>query len=195
MNFTIDLTKFPEEFRQKAKKEKIEEHIPNILLGNKKLFEKIGSKVEGPYFKTEWRYNKNNKLVKYTQEWQINIRDWWSVKFLSKKLKIPLEYKQEKLKEIAKKERSVIRCNPKLLKIIGKLRSGFVCNDILRKDNSHNNRTIRYQLKCFCEDEFLKRVRFSGGRDAQFKYFLTNKGKEKLNLLGTKNEKIHENML
>jgi len=61
----------------------------------------LGHKVEGPYFKTEWYY----KNKRYTQEWQINVRDLKSLKILSKNLKIPLEYKQEKLNIISKRER------------------------------------------------------------------------------------------
>lgn len=182
-NFTIDLTKYPDDLKEKIKRDKILDYIPNVLLCDKRLFERIGVKVEGPYFKKELKYYKEDILIRYTQEWQINIRDWWSIKLLSKKIKIPLNYKQNRLEKIAKKERNVIRCNPNLLKIIGELKNGFIPRDIIKKGSSLNERTIRYQIKCFCEDKFLKEIRFGYKKRLKFKYFLTNKGKEKLNLL------------
>lgn len=101
LNFTIDLTKHDEKFRNKVKKEKLANYLPGNIIGNKNLFESLGHKVQGPYFKTEWHY-KNNR---YTQEWQINIRDLKSLKILSKNLNIPLKYKQKKLNIISKRER------------------------------------------------------------------------------------------
>lgn len=180
-NFTIDLTKFSEEKRNIIRKEKPLKYLPNVLLGDKKLFEKIGAKIEGPYFGNEKHYYKNERENRYTQEWRIYIRDLRSLKLLAKKLNIPLSYKQRRLKEISKKERIVARCNPKILRFISNFDKSFTHKELVDL-SKFNPRTIWYQLNCFCEDGFLKRVRFRGASNTRFKYVLTEEGKKELEL-------------
>ena len=180
-NFTVDLTKFPEEFRQKIRNEKIIGYIPNVLIGNKKLFEQLGLLVEGVYFSNEKRYFKDGKEKRYTQEWQMCIRDPRSLNFLSKKLEIPLTYNQEKLVEIANRERVVKRFHPKLLKIILEFGGIATCRDVEKK--AGKSRMLRYRLNNLCKDGFLKRINFKGKNRARYSFLLTEKGKKELELL------------
>tara|TARA_Y100000310_G_scaffold96711_1_gene94459 strand:- start:1946 stop:3235 length:1290 start_codon:yes stop_codon:yes gene_type:complete len=180
-NFTIDLTRLSEEARQKVRRDKIFRYIPNVLLGVKELFERVGVKVEGVYLGNQKRYYKNGKERRYTQEWRIYIRDWRSINFLANKLDISLKYKQERLERIAKRERDVVRCNPKLLRMIGGLDNSFFANELI-KESGFDNRTVRYQLNCFCEDGFLRKERFNVGR-TKFRYSLTDKGREEMNYI------------
>lgn len=97
-NFTIDLTRFSKKFRKKIKNEKLLEHLPNVLLGNIKLFKKLGCSVAGPLFSHDIVYNnKDGSEKRYTQEWRMQVRGYNNFKYLAENMKIPLDYKQEKL--------------------------------------------------------------------------------------------------
>ncbi|MBU2639844.1 MAG: hypothetical protein KKG75_04035 [Nanoarchaeota archaeon] len=104
-NFTIDLTKFPSSKRKLIRKNRILCCLPNTLLGDLSLFRKLGCKVSGPYFGNEKIYFNDDKEVRYTQEWRIQIRGHNNFQYLSKNLKIPLKYKQKKLLNEANKVR------------------------------------------------------------------------------------------
>jgi hypothetical protein len=182
-NFTVDLTKFSREKRIEVRNKKFLQHIPNVLLGNKRLFEKIGVKVGGPYFGNEKYYYKEGKERRYTQEWRIYIRDYRSLVILSKNLRIPLDYKQVKLEEISKRERLVSRHNPKILRAFSNFEEGFTYEE-LSNLLKFPLRTIRYQLSSFCEDGFLKKSRIKREGRTKFEYFLTEKGRRELELIG-----------
>ena len=105
-NFTVDLSRFSEKFRKKIKDEKLLEHLPNVLLGNIELFKKLGCRVAGPHFDNVKRYYNNDGSEKrYTQEWRMQVRGYNNFKYLAENMKIPLDYKQEKLISENKKVR------------------------------------------------------------------------------------------
>lgn len=104
-NLTVDLTNLNKNERTRIKKEKDLECLPQNLLGNIALFEKIGCRVAGPHFGNEKYYFRNKKEYRYTQEWRFQVRGHNNFQLLSKKLEIPLKYKQEKLINEANKKR------------------------------------------------------------------------------------------
>ena len=170
-NFTVDLTRFSKEERQRIRKEKDLEYLPNVLIGDMGLFKDVGCEVEGPYFGNEKRYyDENNKERRYTQEWKMNIRDFRSLNILRKGLKIPLVYKQKKLEEISRKERKQSILRYEILVVLNEL--GKTTRAQISKQTGLTLRRLDYSLKRFKENGL---VDVESSSDYLY-YFLTEKG-------------------
>jgi len=172
--FTIDLTRFSERFRQRIIDGKIKSYLPNVLLGDMNLFEKVDCKVEGPYIKKKYSYvNDNDEELRYTQEWRIQIRDFRSLNILRKNLCIPLEYKQRRLEEISRKERKCTILRFDILKIIKTLRK--VRRYEIVGYSGYKIRRVDYNLKEF-KKLGLVGVECFGKNNCFVRYCLTDKG-------------------
>jgi hypothetical protein len=100
INQTVDLSHFSDKMRSLIKKKKFPEEMPKTLLLDLYLFKSLGIKTAGPYLKAEKIYPH-----RYCQEWCFNIRELQSIKFLADTLKIPLNYKQKALENLAMRSR------------------------------------------------------------------------------------------
>lgn len=173
-NFTIDLTKLSNELRQNVKNNKLVNYLPNVLLCDKKLFEMLGVLVEGPYFGNERSYYyENGKEKRYTQEWRMQIRDYRSLNLLRKHLQIPLNYKQEKLKEISRKKRGQRGVRYEILGVIKKL--GKARRSEIAGYSGLTMRTADYNL-AILKKRHLIRSEQSDERGNSIVYFLTTEG-------------------
>jgi len=176
-NFTIDLTRFSKELRNKVRREKILDYLPNVLLGLKQLFEMLKINVLGPYFGNEKCYFKDGKESRYTQEWRIQIRDWRSLNILRNHINIPLKYKQNKLCELVRRGRKLISFDPRILEVINKLDTTSVrtiTNSLVMP-----SRTVRGQLNNMCTNGLVAATK-TVMRERYFS--LTDKGLDELHL-------------
>ena len=175
-NFTIDLTRFSKEERQRIRKEKDLQYLPNVLVGDMNLFRGVGCEIEGPYFGNEkLYYDENNKERRYTQEWKMNIRDFRSLNILRKSLKIPLMYKQKKLGEISRKQRKQSILRYEILVALNKL--GKATKFEVSEDTGLTLRRIVYNLKIFEKMGLVNTKSFKNDY-----YSLTKKGIEEADI-------------
>jgi hypothetical protein len=92
---SIDVSHISDSLREKIKTKNISKYAPNILKDDKRLFEMLGIKVNGPHFFREYHYTKGKN--KWLHQWEISISGWKNLCLLSRKIKIPLGYKQRNL--------------------------------------------------------------------------------------------------
>lgn len=173
-NFTIDLTKLSIGLRQNVKNNKLVDYLPNVLLCDKNLFERLGVSVGGPYFGNERYYcYGDGKEKRYTQEWRMNIRDYRSLNFLRKHFNIPLKYKQDKLGEISRKKREQSGIRYEILVLLKKL--GKASRFEIADNAGLSVRTTDYSLIIFEKRKLVNSERCEKRRDSII-YSLTDDG-------------------
>lgn len=98
----IEVTSFSEELKDKILELNDSAYAPQLLLDDKKLFERLGLKVHGPRLCAvkSWEDKKRHKRLSYG--WRIRIHDWKSMFVLYQNLIIPIKYKQEALEKLVK---------------------------------------------------------------------------------------------
>jgi hypothetical protein len=92
---TVDVTKFSSEFRERIKKERLTRYAPEVVKGCKILLEKLGIKVNGPYFKYE--YKREGGIV---HSWSIQIQGKRNLEKFRNKVGFSIPRKNNKVDEI-----------------------------------------------------------------------------------------------
>lgn len=125
------------------RKRKIEsfESVPKIIHDITKLFETLGIEINGPYFMKENLSKRSGKL-RYTHSWFVSIDNKENLEKLYKKVKIPLKYKQDKLREIINSYK--ILGNGELEKLVlEKIANGQLTSPIISDALKRDRETIR----------------------------------------------------
>ena len=91
----VDVSKFNKKFRNKIKNEKLIRHAPKLVSGCKFLLEKLGIKVNGPYFK--YNYKRNNGIAYF---WSIQIQGKENLEKFREKVNFSIPKKSKILNEI-----------------------------------------------------------------------------------------------
>lgn len=130
--------------------------VPNFLLGCKKLFESLDINC-----KIKFKCNKKRENGRVSKIWEIRIVDKRNLEKIYEQIKIPLNYKQDKLNEIITSYRQLgkgeLYNKVKNLCKLYSIKKRIITVSILAKELNRNKETIREVINKLEDNDFIFR--------------------------------------